>query len=131
MKFFKKQIPDFVTIKKYSEISSFFEIVNTSKMLVTDYSSFSFDFLFLKKPVVYFDFEKNALINNYVGMEYNKFGYYCINMDEVNESFKLLKKNNFEVDNDRMKNLDGLFYHRDNNNSKRVIDNILKEEKKK
>ena len=131
MKFFKKQIPDFVTIKKYSEISSFFEIVNTSKMLVTDYSSFSFDFLFLKKPVVYFDFEKNALINNYVGMEYNKFGYYCTNMDEVNESFKLLKKNNFEVDNDRMKNLDGLFYHRDNNNSKRVIDNILKEEKKK
>ena len=131
MKYFKKQIPDFVTITKYSDIPSFFEIVNTSKMLVTDYSSFSFDFLFLKKPVVYFDFEENALINNYIGMDYNKFGYYCTNMNEVNDSFKLLKKNDYKVDSDRMKNLDGLFYHRDNKNSKRVIDNILKDEKKK
>jgi len=125
LEYLKEKLPDRVNVVDYNDVVSFSEIVNTTKLFITDYSSFSFDFLYLNKPVIYFDFEKNGLDNNVRDMEYSKFGYYTTNIEEFNDAFKLLVKNDFKLEEKYINNLNKLFAYRDRNNCKRVIDNVI------
>ncbi|MEX6101942.1 CDP-glycerol glycerophosphotransferase family protein [Mammaliicoccus sciuri] len=36
-----------------------------SKLMITDYSSVAFDFSFLEKPVIYYQFDRDRLSVNY------------------------------------------------------------------
>lgn len=130
LKYFNDRIPDRINIVNYNEIENFYDIVNTTKVFITDYSSFSFDFLYENKAVIYFDFEKNALLNNVKSMEYSKFGYYCTNISDVQKSFEILKKNKYKPEKKYLDNINNLFAYKDNNNCKRVIEGLEKKKPK-
>lgn len=113
-----------IEVYTFSEIESFSNVVNTSQMIITDYSSFSFDFLYLDKPVIYYDFEENALNNNNKDEEYSRFGYYCTNEKEALSALKEIVQNEFVLPEKKLKAINELLPIRDGNHCKRVIDCI-------
>lgn len=122
--YIKEIVPDNIELIPYSSITSWSEIVNTSAFLITDYSSLSFDFLYLSKPVIYYDFERNAFFNNVAGMEYSNFGYYCPELEKVQKALDELKENNYMI-NDRFEEyIRESFVNRNGQHAKSIIDNL-------
>ena len=125
---FKEVVPDNVELVSYDKVGSFSEVVNNSSMLITDYSSFSFDFLYLDKPVLYFDFEKNAIKNNIRGMEYDRFGYYTTELGEAVKQLLGIVENKFIVDEKKRSNIDDVFINRSGNHCQLIVNEILASE---
>ena len=120
--YLKPLLPDFVKIVSYNDIVSFSSIVNESRMLVTDYSSFSFDFLYLNKPVVYYDFDENARKSNVRGSEYDRFGYYCTNTEEASEALEAVLARDFVIDPRFSENIAALYPYRNVDHCKLIIE---------
>lgn len=104
----------------------------TSKVLITDYSSVACDFAYLKKPVVYVECDKEEFYNNHIykegffDEERDGFGPVCYDYETaVNNIIKLIE-NNCRLEEKYKKNIDKFFEYRDNNNCKRVYEEILK-----
>ena len=125
---FKEVLPDAIEVIPYDEVESFAEIVNSSKMLITDKSSFSFDFLYLDKPVIYYDFDKGIEEENLLQIDYSSLGYYCQNEDGAIENILNCTKRNFALDSSKAKNIVDFFAFRDRNNSYRIVQEILRSE---
>lgn len=121
-------VPGNINIISYGTINSWSDIINKSDILITDYSSLSFDYLYLEKPVIYFDFEKNALANNVSGLEYSNFGYYCPTVDEVTQALDELKANNYKISKEHLDNINDSFVARDGNHCKAVFDALLNQD---
>lgn len=75
-------------------------LLKESKLLVTDYSSVYFDFAYMKKPVVYFQFDREE----FFGKHYEKgyfdydtmgFGDVCFDVESTVDSILKIAKNNF------------------------------------
>ena len=126
---FKEVLPDAIEVIPYDEVESFAEIVNSSKVLITDKSSFSFDFLYLDKPAIYYDFDKDAQKENLVFADYSRLGYYCQNEDEVMVNIAHIARNDFVLEEDKAESIDDFFAFRDRDNSRRIVEEILRSER--
>jgi CDP-glycerol glycerophosphotransferase (TagB/SpsB family) len=119
----------------YVEISK--EICDYSKefgdgaLLITDYSSVAFDFAYLRKPVIYTQFDSEKFFSNHIYekgyFDYleNGFGPVCYNLEETVEKTILQIDNNFELEEQYVKRINNFFEYNDKNNSKRVYEAIL------
>lgn len=101
-----------------------------SKLLITDYSSVYFDFAYMDKPLVYYQFDKDYFFANhykkgYFSYEDHGFGPVLENEEDivtfVEESFE----NNFIVDNKYKKRVDEFFVLRDAKNCERIYNEIV------
>ena len=76
-----------ITIK--SRIENFTELFESTSLLVTDYSSVFFDFAYLRKPVIYTQFDKEEFFQShsyekgYFEYETDGFGPVCYSLDET------------------------------------------------
>ena len=106
-------------------------LLSTSSLLITDYSSVFFDFAYLKKPIIYsqFDYDeyrKNHYKKGYFDYRKDGFGDVVVNeadvikcvFDSYNNDFKL--KPTFE------KKHDDFFQLYDNKNNERIYEEINK-----
>ena len=103
----------------------------SSKMLITDYSSAACDFAYLRKPVVYanFDFEHIYKIHyynkGYFDYDVNGFGPNCRTYEEtIREIIKCIE-NNCIIEDKYKKRCEEFFYYHDGNNCKRVYEAIV------
>ena len=103
-----------------------------NKLLITDYSSVYFDFAYLKKPIIYTQFDKETFFEGqiyqkgYFDYERDGFGPVCYNYEtSVKEIVKAIK-NDCKLDKKYSKRIDDCFMYRDQNNCKRVYDEIIK-----
>ena len=104
-----------------------------SSLLVTDYSSVSYDYLYINKPIVFFQFDKNEYeqkVGSYVDLENDLFGEKAYNVKEcVNEIVKIAN-NNYKHDDEIQEKVNKLknkfLTYTDKENCKRVYELIIK-----
>ena len=112
---------------------SYNEIFNHSSLLISDYSSVTFDFAYLKKALIYyhpnndyhFDIDKSYFKYDTMG-----FGPVTRSQEELTSEIKRLVENRCEMDEVYQKRVDEFFKYIDKNNSQRVIDAILEFDKR-
>lgn len=106
-------------------------LLKESQLLVTDYSSVFFDFCYMKKPVLYYQFDKEE----YRGRHYQE-GYWSYEkggfgpvledtkavVDEIEDSYR----HNFTLASVYNERVDKFFVPYDTNNCKRLYDAIKK-----
>ena len=101
-------------------------------LLITDYSSVAFDFAYLKKPVIYTQFDINTFYSEhlyekgYFDYEKNGFGPVCDDYESsVKEIVKYIK-NDCRIEEKYLERIDKFYTYFDKNNCKRVYEEILK-----
>ena len=105
-----------------------------SAYLITDYSSISFDFAYMKKPLCYFQFDYDEFRQKhypegYFSYKNHGFGPIVKTTDDLMTEIEVAFKNNFVMDDFYKNRVDKTFKFRDKNNCKRTfeaIENLLK-----
>ena len=113
-------VPDDVYI---SHDESYHELFNKSFLLITDYSSVSFDFAYLKKPVIYYrgdDHYHNP--KGYFDYETMGFGDVIRSEKDLIHKINEYMDANFQMEDKYMDRVDKFFKFNDRNNCKRVYE---------
>ena len=103
------------------------KVFNHGSLLITDYSSVAFDFAYLKKPVLYYQYSKDYHFNlqeSYFNYETMGFGEISRSEDELVDYIIEYMKNDCELKEEYEKRVKAYFLFGDKNNSKRVYDAI-------
>lgn len=130
-----------INIYKKSLNDSMFEISNKSytetyaesNLLITDYSSAIFDFLYLGKPVIFAQFDHDKFFSGqhvykkgYIDYKKNGFGDVTYSLDETVNAIIEYVNNNCKIKDKYLQRINEFFKWRDNNNSERVFNEIKK-----
>lgn len=111
------------------------DLFNTCSMLITDYSSIHFDVATLKKPIIYYQFDKNEFFSKhyergYFDYETDGFGDVIVDEKQILEKIKEYILNGFKMEEKYIEKIDNTFMFLDKNNSKRVYQEIVNLNKK-
>ncbi len=115
-----------VRIASYDN-SSVQDIIRESSILITDYSSIAWDFTYLKKPVVYYQFDREeylAVRGSYVDLERDLPGYMCTKEEDVLSQLKSLLENGCQVRPEDLEKSARYYDFADQQNSARVYSAI-------
>lgn len=118
------------TIKVMSETADYNDIFRRASLMVTDLSSVAFDFGYLKKPIVYsqFDFAdyygEHFYEPGYFNYEEDGFGPVCRDMGKtVNEMINYIK-NGCTMEDNYIQRVDDFFEFNDKKNCERIYNEI-------
>lgn len=102
-------------------------------LMVTDYSSVFFDFAYLKKPIVYSQFDKeeffageHAYKKGYFSYEDNGFGPVCYDLESTVNAIISYIKNDCKNSDKYVKRIEDFYPYFDENSCKRVYEYICK-----
>ncbi len=125
----QKYLNEFKSKSKNIVIASFNnydvqQLLLESNLLITDYSSVFFDFAYMKKPIIYYQFDKEKFESEhyqkgYYDYEKIGFGPVCYTEKELVE----IIANNSAID--YLSRSDNFFQFRDTNNCKRIFEEIV------
>ncbi len=108
------------------------DVYAQSDLLITDYSSAVFDFVYLGKPIIYsqFDFEdffdgSHIGISGYFSYERDGFGEVCYDLDTTVNTIIEYMENGCKLKDKYRERIDGFFAFRDKNNCERVYKKII------
>ena len=110
-------------------LENYTQTFNTASILISDYSSVSFDFAYMKKPIIYYQFDKDYhfdVDSAYFKYESDGFGPVAKDHTQLKEMILNLIANDCKMDEKYEKRVDSFFKYHDKNNSKRVYEEILK-----
>ena len=116
---------DYVKIDFYKKYQ---ELFNESSLLITDYSSIFFDFSYLKKPLIYYQYGNDYHYdadNGYFNYKTMGFGPVCETENELVEKIISYIDSECVMEDIYKKRVDDFFTYHDHNNSKRCYDWIL------
>lgn len=129
---FKQYISEFqldsthISLKEFQNIKVNEEIMEAS-LMISDYSSVTWDMFYMKKPVLFyqFDYEKyEAYEGSYIDMETELFGERALNKNELVHLVKEYAENEFQLKPHYEKLHGEYFKYVDHNNSQRIFDVI-------
>ena len=106
------------------------EIMMRSRMLITDYSSVSWDMFYQKKPVVFYHFDLPdylAVHGSYLDMERELFGKTAKTITELLDCLNECIKRDFVLDAEQERKFQSYFKYVDNKNSERICQAIKEE----
>ena len=100
-------------------------------MLITDYSSIFFDFSYMKKPLLYFQFDyekfrEGHYQEGYFSYKKDGFGKVCKEPNEIVEQFCNIVEGGMKMPPEYEKKVKDFFAFQDLNNSERVYKEIIK-----
>lgn len=111
----------------FDEGTRYQDLFNNSSLLITDYSSVSFDFSYIKKPIIYYQYANDYNFNErYFDYETMGFGEIVKLEDDLINIIKEYLENNCEMKEKYSSRVVGFYKFSDRNNSKRVYDFIKK-----
>lgn len=123
-----EKIPN-INVKSNSQYNKIFE--NTS-LLITDYSSVAFDVAYLKKPIIYFQFDKDEFFalhtykQGYFDYESHGFGEVCYDVDSVVSTIIKYIKTNCTIKDEYNTRIEKFFAYIDRSNCERITSEIMK-----
>lgn len=123
-----------VTIASWKEYD-IQDLMKSSQMMVTDYSSVFFDMVYMKKPVVFYqfdieDFRKAHYSEGYFNYFDNPFGKSYLTPEDALERVEYYVNNDFKIDVASEEAHKSFFKYYDSFNSKRIFEMIQKADKK-
>ena len=104
------------------------QLLKESKILITDYSSVAFDFAYMKKPVIYYQFDSDKYYNNHYTkgyFDYEKYGFGPV-VDNLNELICKLKEYVDIENKSYLSRIEKFFLLHDLDNSYRIYEEIRK-----
>ena len=114
---------DYVLIDK---TSTYQELFNHSDLLITDYSSVAFDFSYMKKPVIYYQYGDDYNFDEgYFKYEKMGFGEVVKIESKLIETIEEYIANNCKMKEKYKRRADNFYKYNDKNNCRRVYDAIL------
>ncbi len=126
---FTTDIPN-VTLVSFSEMP-LNELLMRCKLLVTDYSSVSWDVFYQSKPVLFYQFDLeqyNETNGSFIDMEKDLFGDRTTKLDELLDLVEENITNGFQLKDEYRSMLKDSFAYIDNENSKRICEAINSKE---
>lgn len=124
-------------VKFFSIDTEYRDMYAQSDLILTDYSSAAFDFAYLRKPIVYsqFDFEEFYGGNHvcqlgYFDYERDGFGEITKDIDSTVELLIDYMKNGCQLKDEYRERIDRFFAFNDQNNCQRILDKILEMDRK-
>ena len=109
------------------------DVYAMSELVVTDYSSSVFDFAYLRKPMVYCQFDKDEFfsgeqlyVKGYFDYERDGFGEVVYDLDHAIDLIIEYAKGGCVLKDKYRERIDAFFAFDDQNNSQRVLDMILR-----
>ncbi len=101
------------------------ELLKTSSMMITDYSSVFFDMAYMKKPIVYYQFDEQKFRSyqydeGYFDYHNNPFGVWCNEADTVVEQIKKNVLSDFVMSDESQSEYKKIFPYFDRLNSERI-----------
>lgn len=129
---FKQYISKFSSESPFIRIISFGEekvneLLMRTSLLITDYSSVAWEVYYLKKPVIFFQFdieEYERLTGSYIDMNEGLFGDRVFDSDDLIKTIKYYVQQNFKEKDIYANQRDKYFKYIDNQNSERVFNEI-------
>ncbi|WP_458457006.1 CDP-glycerol glycerophosphotransferase family protein [Methanobrevibacter sp.] len=105
------------------------ELINESSLMITDYSSVFFDFGYLKKPLIHYQYGNDYHFDSENGyFQYKTMGFGPVFDDEDDVIDKVIEymENHCEMEDMYKERVDEFFKYHDKNNSKRCYDWIIR-----
>lgn len=106
--------------------TTYAELFKSSDLLITDYSSVAFDFAYMKKPVIYYQYgDDYNFREGYFKYKTMGFGEIINTQDSLTEILRKYLENNCKMKPEYEKRVDNFYKYNDKNNCKRVYEYIL------
>ena len=125
--YFSKQWIDFKSNKIFSVLDrcDYQNLLLNSSLLITDYSSIFFDFAYLKKPIIYsqFDYKEyrfNQFPESYFSYKKHGYGPVCYNLNCTIKNIILQLKKGCIMEQKYLKRIKKFFEYTDTNNCQRI-----------
>ncbi len=104
------------------------ELLKDTSLMITDYSSIHMDFAYMKKPIVYYQFDYSDFREKQYGegyFSYNTFGEVFDTKDDVVNKIIYYIDNNYKVEENFKSNMDKFFILHDEKNCERVYKELV------
>ena len=137
---FEAQLSDFSSSRRISVgtgIADYQEIFRESAIMVTDYSSVAFDFAYLKKPVIYSQFDEDTFYEHhswgkgYFTYREDGFGPITNTVEQTVDKLIHYMENDGQMEEEYVKKVDDFFAYTDRNNCERVYNAVLEDLERK
>lgn len=107
------------------------KLLKEGALLITDYSSVSIDFAYMKKPIIYFQFDEEKFRRmqyekSYFDYKTSNFGRFAQTIDEVVKSVVYFCEKNFKIDEETERAHGSFFELYDTSNCERNFEAICK-----
>ncbi|GGH99989.1 CDP-glycerol glycerophosphotransferase family protein [Mammaliicoccus vitulinus] len=115
-------IPEYIKVIRQGEVDVQF-LIKESKLMITDYSSVAFDFSFLEKPVIYYQFDRDRFIGNlpsHIDIDKELPGKIIDNVPSVLEATHNYVDNGFKNEQSIINKANNFIEYKDTENSKRI-----------
>lgn len=111
------------------------DLFNECSIFITDYSSIHFDVAFLKKPIIYYQFDKNKFFEShyskgYYDYEKDGFGEVIEKEDELIRKIEYYLQHNCQIEEKYNEKIENTFRYLNRENAARVYQEMLKLDKK-
>lgn len=134
---FEAQFPDFQgndIIEVGNGVADYQQVFKESSLMVTDFSSVAFDFAYLKKPVIYSQFDEETFYKyhtwgkGYFTYRTDGFGPITNTLDETVDTLIDYIKNGCIMKQEYVEKVDNFFAYTDRNNCKRIYEAVVEAE---
>ena len=111
----------------------YIDSINNSDLLITDYSSISFDFAYVYKPILYYQFDYEEFYSGKHTYRQGAYDYESMGFGKVVSSFEkllseleVLIENSAKMEKKYIDRVNSFFRYNDCNNCKRITDYLFK-----
>src|SRR5699024_2645847 len=110
------------------------DLLKESAMMITDYSSVAFDFSFLHKPIIYYQFDRRRFIGkrgSHLDLDNDLPGDIVYEAEDIPHIVARYAESNFEMTEEYKQKADEFLKYKDRNNSERIYEAASKKIGKK